>query len=220
MLDKYISSMKNINNFKDFKGIPNFEFPNENTAKIINSISNINKTGKIDIEKMISSQDELDKIINNIIAEYSEQAKKALYKSDKAWIPSKNNLKIMIKFATTNMTKASISNLCKNAVNVVDKIEKASLSLCKKYSKDTEKLNSLYKVVCKLCNLCIKQYNSCKDLQIREIGAMRKAIIICGNHCIKSVKESAEDQYITAVVLSETSDELIKDIFIGGIYNG
>ncbi|MBR6289293.1 MAG: hypothetical protein IKR19_08160 [Acholeplasmatales bacterium] len=202
--DKYLPYIDK-KHLEGFPGIKNFAFPNAKTsiaAKAV-SISDISKAAISAANKIKSakSKEDIDKAVaefNTFATEankkFLDSVSKSLEKSEN-WIPGSTEIGFIKKFAEGNITKKSIAVNMASAKKLLEttgnKIIATAIELGgTEFGAYSEK--KLIEIANKLSKYSTQRFKAYKDLTVREIAAVRKAVIICGKYGMKksSVNES------------------------------
>jgi len=227
--DKYAAVLKDSKNLEGFTGIKNFVFPNAETVKSTVSaadlstistaaskaISGIKKaTDKAGVESVMKS---FAADIDELGSKFKEDIHKAM-KSNEVWTPSSQDLKVMRSYIGGKLGKRAMGDVYKKANSAMDKVEKeakAAVSACCSGDEfGAYKAVKIYNVASAAAKILLKKLKVVTDLSVREIAAMRKAIIVCGNYAIKKSKgKNANVNEETIMDFCESSDQYVFDHF-------
>ena len=219
--DKYLPYIDK-KHLEGFPGIKNFAFPDGKTALAARavSIADISKAALSTSSsiKSAKTKEDIDKAVADFNAKaeelnksFLENVSKAMAKHDN-WVPGATEIGFMKKFAKSDISKKSIAANMAESKKLLEttgnKIIAAAIEVG-----GTElgsyKENKLCEVATKFSKLAAKRFNAYRDLAVREIASVRKAIIICGKYGLK--KSAVTESVIENVC--ESSDLYVFELF-------
>ena len=219
--DKYLPYIDK-KHLEGFPGIKNFAFPDAKSSLAARavSIADICKAATTCASKVKSAKtkEAIDKAVSEfndtaakLNTEFLANVDKVMSKHDN-WTPGNTEIGFIKKFASSDISKKSIAaNLAvaKKMLEAAGNKVIATVIEVGGQELGAYKEKKLCEVASKLSKFSSHRFNAYKDLTVREIAAVRKAIIICGKYGMKksSVNESVIEN------LCESSDLYVFDLF-------
>lgn len=219
LYEKYLNSFseKKLNGLV----IENFNFPNINSIKATNEVSEIKSliasadTALIGI-KNSTSKNRINEAFSfffselEIISENFNENISIVINNNRNWAPSKNNILFMNKFANGSIDmKKPIAITMQEYCNQLELLHSNILEYieaCDNSELGVYKVKEMYNVVSTVTKGAIKKFNTNNDLLVREFANIRKACLICGKYGTdKSIDEFIIEQ------LSGNSDAYVFD---------
>ena len=203
---KKFKSVINKENIKEFAGIPQFSFPssavmesidelgfnNELTESTIEAIEKICESNNInEIEYKMSILGEVYDVLN---LDVNSKVDTALEKT--TFIPNEEQIDIIKSYTESEFVKYAMNNsaytMISNLKSIRDKVNE-SLDSFTESEFDVYKANKLYEAVSCAAKTSLKQFNTYKDIIVRENASLRKANIVIGKFALESSKGNKPD---------------------------
>lgn len=229
-----------LDNLKEFPGIRDFAFPKAMVDKeSLKSVENA-KGFATSFTQTIKSAEERDVVdtafkefeeaINKEVESFKNMTKDETYfgAKEELWKPTEDwQIKKMINSVTSaSDTIKEIKTHSATVLKALKQLQSEAKSALihgknKKAAGEVEvyKMNTLYQVASKTCNMFTKEFNAYTHLAAKQIAACRKATILCGRYALKASKgvkveeEKVAEESAIMNALGESSDMYVFECF-------
>lgn len=227
--DRYEKVLKQKELLNDFPGIKNFAFPNGNIETLVKKVCSDTKLIRT-MEKIIArisdadsvedindAIDDMNKAISLDFIEYQKEFKSIENKQD-IWIPTDKDVKVMLSFINGKEINSRINNIVNSTLKKYTEIEKEATKTIDEFKSNgdrmsTYKANRIYRCVVSTISHYTSKVMAYSSLQLRQIAAYRKAVIIVGNYAYRKAKNAPNLNESLIYIMGEESDMLIYDLY-------
>lgn len=227
--DRYEKVLKQKELVKDFPGIKNFAFPTGNIEVLVKKICSDTKLFKT-MEQIISritdaeSVEDINDAINDMnkaitmdFATYQKEFKSVENKQE-VWIPSEKDLKNMLTFINGKEVTSRVNDVVNSTLKKYTEIEKETIKTIDELKSagdkmSTYKANRIYRCLVSTIGHYTEKVTAYCSLQLRQIAAYRKAVIIVGNYAYRKAKKATNLDESAIYILGEESDMMVYDLY-------
>jgi hypothetical protein len=230
IINKYIPFIE-MELLKECGEIDNVNFPNEYKGNIIESIVSMDDLYDIfndAVNNIYSSNNKDD--INNIIESYInsiKESKEFIYDEVNAvlekepWTPTENDIEFIHNFCEADNIIYTINNSLCNSIKFIESCRENIYNdrniinvFSESVSEDnTTKYYGLYEIASLTSKEVLNRVNIYKDLIVREISDIRKAIILGGRIATDILSETNTINDLEMYAISESSDLYVFNYF-------
>lgn len=233
--DTYKDVLK-MENMEGFGGIPNYAFPKDLISKKDIDTELVAKCRELaNHVKSLDSKESIDaklEEVKNLAKASQEENKKDNFRKDffeerqEYWKPSSDQQLRKMLGATKAASEiiSGIKETASKSIKEMNDYKKTVADELKAGKKGTElevyKLKTVYDLVSICSKSMTKEFSAYTNTAIAQLGAYRKAAILCGRYAAKKAKgevptseEDVKTESMIMYALAESSDEFVAEYF-------